>query len=344
MPCESCPFFGVYSPQDKPEHTSYTPHRHHHHHHHHHQNCPLSASPILAPRPLPPPLPLASSSSSLCSFLWSLLSEKCSCHHTPSIPKHTSPRTSKSWPRRLFNSVLSVSSRRRTRKTRTLRSESNALPLRLLASTGTYPLLHPSQHLASPTRHHTTSPFARDRLLSIDTPSLPSFSSSTFSQHPPSSLPSLENNANLCDLEKEIEATDRQPWTPSCPQKNNPHTTNITKMYSSSLYQIWVLLFLFVLVPSFLLTTDAAPTFALPTTLLDVDRTNAMAMNLSNLPTCDPHTMTGTNGRRSQVYKDGRIRIAAINHGTGKVPYISYISSILLVTTILTPLIVVFLL
>lgn len=329
MPCESCPFFGAYSPQDKPEHTSYTLH--------HHQNCPLSTSPILAPRL---PLPLPSSSSSLCNFLWSLLSDKCSCHHTPSIP-HTSARTSRSWPRsRLFNSVLSVSSRRKTRKTRTLRNESNTLPLRLLA-TETSPLLH----LASPTRHHTTSPFARDRLLSIDTPSLPSSSSSTSTYpHPPSSFPPLENNVNLCDLEKEIEATDRPPWTP-CPQRNNPHTTNISKMYPSSLHQIWVLLVLLVLVPSFLLTADAAPTFNLPTTraplLLGVDRTNIVAMNLSSLPTCDPHTMTGTNGRRSEVYKDGRIRIAAIIHGTGKV---LHVSSALLVATILTRLIVFFVL
>ncbi|KAI9240619.1 MAG: hypothetical protein BYD32DRAFT_145881 [Podila humilis] len=314
MPCESCPFFGAYSPQDKPEHTSHTLH------HHHHQNCPLSTSPILAPRL---PLPLPSSSSSLCNFLWNLLSDKCSCHHTPSIPNHTSPRTSRSWPRsRLFNSVLSVSSRRKTKKTRTLRNESNTLPLRLLA-TETSPLLH----LASPTRRHTTSPFARDRLLSIDTPSLPSSSStSTYSPLPPP-FPPLENDVNLCDLEKEIEATDRPPWT-LCPQRNNPHTTNISKMYSSSLHQIWVLLVLLVLVLSFLLTADAAPTFALPTTrtplLLGVDKSNTVAMNLSSLPTCDPNTMTGTDGRRSEVYKDGRIRIAAVNHGTGKVPHNSF--------------------
>ncbi|KAF8950180.1 hypothetical protein BGZ52_003415, partial [Haplosporangium bisporale] len=43
-------------------------------------------------------------------------------------------------------------------------------------------------------------------------------------------------------------------------------------------------------------------------------------MNLSSLPTCDPNTMTGTDGRRSEVYKDGRIRIAAVNHGTGTTP------------------------
>ncbi|KAG0086303.1 hypothetical protein BGZ93_000199, partial [Podila epicladia] len=38
-------------------------------------------------------------------------------------------------------------------------------------------------------------------------------------------------------------------------------------------------------------------------------------MNLSNLPSCDSNTMSGTNGRRSEAFKDGRIRIAMMNHG-----------------------------
>ncbi|KAF9300924.1 hypothetical protein BGZ74_007334 [Mortierella antarctica] len=38
-------------------------------------------------------------------------------------------------------------------------------------------------------------------------------------------------------------------------------------------------------------------------------------MNLSNLPSCDSNSMTGTNGRRSEAFKDGRIRIAMIHHG-----------------------------
>lgn len=328
-PCESCPGYGfAYYPQDKPVHASRT-----HRHHHHHLDCPLSTS-LLSPLPLSDHASIQSSPSStspslaLCSFLWSLLSEKCSCkYHTPSIPKHTSPKhriqTLKTWnPRSRLISAPWVSSRRRA--TKSIRSESNdVFPLRLLA-TGTEttnPLLHqPLPHLASHPTRNCTNPFqAKDHLVSINTPSLPS--TSTYSHHPSSSP--LENNANLC-LEKEIEATDRPPWIP-CLRRNNPTTKNSTKMfYSSSLYQIMALLLL-VLLPSVLLRAEAAPTFASSTPdplLLGVGRSNTVAMNLSNLPSCDPSTMTGTNGRRSEAFKDGRIRLAAINHGTGYVLYV----------------------
>ncbi|KAF9941317.1 hypothetical protein BGZ67_005368 [Mortierella alpina] len=39
-------------------------------------------------------------------------------------------------------------------------------------------------------------------------------------------------------------------------------------------------------------------------------------MNLSSLPACAPGSMTGFNGRRSEMNHDGPIRIAGINHGT----------------------------
>ncbi|KAG0328829.1 hypothetical protein BGZ99_004317 [Dissophora globulifera] len=41
----------------------------------------------------------------------------------------------------------------------------------------------------------------------------------------------------------------------------------------------------------------------------------AVAMNLSNLASCDPATMTGYNGRIEDVPGNGPIRLAAINHG-----------------------------
>ncbi|KAF9950362.1 Receptor-type guanylate cyclase gcy-13, partial [Mortierella alpina] len=50
--------------------------------------------------------------------------------------------------------------------------------------------------------------------------------------------------------------------------------------------------------------------------LLNKDgQSNAVAMNLSSLPACAPGSMTGFNGRRSEVNHDGPIRIAGINHG-----------------------------
>lgn len=42
---------------------------------------------------------------------------------------------------------------------------------------------------------------------------------------------------------------------------------------------------------------------------------NAIAMNLSNLPACDPGTMTGFNNRRDEISQDGPIRVAGIHHG-----------------------------
>ncbi|KAF9571479.1 hypothetical protein EC968_000510 [Mortierella alpina] len=51
-------------------------------------------------------------------------------------------------------------------------------------------------------------------------------------------------------------------------------------------------------------------------TFLNKDgHSNAVAMNLSSLPACAPGSMTGFNGRRSEVNHDGPIRIAGINHG-----------------------------
>ncbi|KAI1313857.1 hypothetical protein EDD11_002458 [Mortierella claussenii] len=45
------------------------------------------------------------------------------------------------------------------------------------------------------------------------------------------------------------------------------------------------------------------------------DAFNTKAMNLSNLPSCDPATMTGYNGRRSDANTNGPIQLVGINHG-----------------------------
>ncbi|KAG0246437.1 hypothetical protein BGX31_002091 [Mortierella sp. GBA43] len=39
-------------------------------------------------------------------------------------------------------------------------------------------------------------------------------------------------------------------------------------------------------------------------------------MNLSNIPLCDPDTMTGFNNRRDDISHDGPIRVAGVHHGT----------------------------
>ncbi|KAF9582667.1 hypothetical protein BGW38_010909 [Lunasporangiospora selenospora] len=44
---------------------------------------------------------------------------------------------------------------------------------------------------------------------------------------------------------------------------------------------------------------------------------NTIAMNLSNLPVCEPASMTGFNGRRSEVATNGPIRLVGISHGVG---------------------------
>jgi len=42
---------------------------------------------------------------------------------------------------------------------------------------------------------------------------------------------------------------------------------------------------------------------------------NAVAMNLSNIPACDSGTMTGFNNRGDEISQEGPIRVAAIHHG-----------------------------
>jgi hypothetical protein len=44
-------------------------------------------------------------------------------------------------------------------------------------------------------------------------------------------------------------------------------------------------------------------------------QSNAVAMNLSKIVSCDPDSMTGLNGRQPQVPNNGPIRLAGIMHG-----------------------------